>query len=277
MTDSGILNAASFDDIERIHVIDVQPFIREGGADMDLGGPSNIFWIKQIRWRYWYEDVGMPNAVVKPPSPIEVTVSTPLEMILHKTTRALPPFIEPKPAPGSVSFRVLNTNLENNHKLKVEFRLQGVLVTPRDGHETLPLKVQKGYVMMSSTDRGRLAMEEAQMDRLEETFAQLGMGSLREAIPGGLSALKALPEGIQNAVLGGLATRGLIPQLEGPQALGLGAPPQQPKALPDADPQRESSAFIGDLLAACPDDLDISKQHLRAIAEQMVEKGWRKV
>jgi len=281
MSDHNILNVANFDDMQKTFTVTVQPFIHEGSGTMDLGGMNNVFWVKHVGWEYKYIDVGYPNAKRKPIKRIEVSVGD----ILHKTSRALPPFTEPRPVIGSLPFTVINTNLDNNHKLQVDFHLHGVLVSPRPGHEPLPLKKQKGYVMMSSNERGKLAMDEAATDQLEETFEKLGLGSLRESIPGGISALKGLPQPIQQAVIMGLVNKGELPSLVqqfgsafGAPALGGETSENTPLALPEADPEKESSAFVGDMLAACPEDCqDSIVKHLKNIAQTMIEKGWRRV
>lgn len=280
MTDN-ILNSASFDDVEKSFKLSVQPFIREGGGVMELGGMHNVFWIKHIGWRYKYIDVGIPNAVPDPRiKPIEVSV----ENILTDASRALPPFTEPKPVIGRVRFKVINTNLHNNHRLDVEFMLNGVLVSPKPGKEPLELKVQKGYVMMDSTARGELAMREAAADKLDETLVQLGLGSLRESLPGGLAALKELPPAIQTGIIQGLVAKGELPEFMAPLTAipalgGRSAAGPTPLALPEIDSAKESSAFIGDFIAACPDELQevLRRDQLRKLAEAMVEKGWRRV
>lgn len=278
MSDYNLLNLAKFDDIQRTFTVSVPPFIVEGGGIMDLGGMNNVFWVKEIRWEYKYLDVGAMNARrILPVKPIQVSV----EGILNSATKPLPPFIEPKPIVGRIAFRVINTNLQNNHKLEVEFHLNGVLVSPREGCELLPLKKQQAYVMMDSTSRGKLALDEASADQLDETLSQLGLGSLRESIPGGLNALKDLPAPLQIAVLQGLVAKGELPEFVG---VGLGMPAlgqsHQDKmlALPDADPEKETSAFMGDLMGIWPEGCDeLKTSYLKKIAENMVEKGWRRV
>lgn len=279
MTDHNILNSANFDDMQKTFTVTVQPFIHEGGGQMDLGGMNNVFWIKHVGWEYRYIDVGYPNAVRKPIKKIEVSCAD----ILHNTTRALPPFTEPRPVVGTVPFRVVNTNLDNNHRLQVDFHVRGVLVSPRAGCEPLPLKMQKAYVMMDENQRGMLALKEAAGDQLEETFNKLGLGSLRESLPGGISGLKELPPLLQQAVLTGLMQKGELPQLSQMLPLapaltgGLGGGSEM-LALPEADPEKESSAFVGDMLTACPDEChDAVVKHLKKIAETMIEKGWRRV
>lgn len=276
MSDHNLLNLATFDDIQRSYTVSVQPFIVEGGGTLDLGGMNNVLWIKEITWEYRYLDVGVPNARRLPVKPIEVYVAD----ILNKATKFLPPFIEPRPVVGKVPFRVNNTNLSNNHKLEVEFHLRGVLVSPREGCEPLPLKKMKAYVMLDSSERGKLALEEASADQLDETLTQLGLGSLRD-LPGGLSAIKELPAPLQVAIFQGLAAKGELPEFVtvGMPALTGAANATTPLALPDADPEKETSVFIGDLLAALPEELQDSfkMSQLKNIAEGMVEKGWRRV
>ena len=63
-------------------------------------------------------------------------------------------------------------------------------------------------------------------------------------------------------------------------ALGVGRMPNgsTPLALPEVDSAKESSAFIGDFIAASPDELQqLSREQLRKLAESMIEKGWRRV
>jgi len=274
MTDHNILNRGSFDDMQKSFTVTVQPFLREGGGTMDLGGMNNVFWIKNISWEYKYVDVGVPGARKIPIQSIEVSVGD----ILKSAKRALPQFIEPRPIVAKIPFSVINTNLANNHKLEVTFFLDGVLVTPKPGAD-LTLKQMKAYIMMDSTARGQLALDEAAADQLEETFLQLGMGSLRELIPGGMAGFKALPAPLQTAVLQGLAAKGnlpanfLIPALPNlNQNSG-----RQPLALTDSEVQKEQSVFIGDIVASWPDGANLSKDQLQKIANNMIEKGWRRV
>ena len=247
---------------------------------MNLGGQHNVLWIKSIDWEYRYIDVGTPGAVRARVKPIVVSVGD----ILKEAQRPLPPFIEPRPAVGELHFRVINTNLHNNHKLEVEFFISGVLVSPRPGKEPLPFKVMRGYVMLDSTERGRLAMKEASADKLEETLSSLGLGSLRDALPGGLEALKEYPPALQTVIIQGLVAKGEMPEFvaEGlaMPALGLGMPgagAAPALALTDADPEKEESAFIGDLLEVSPDDFSVNKSQLRDMAVKMIKKGWRRV
>lgn len=277
MTDHNILNRASFDDMQKNFQVSVQPFIRENSATMDLGGMNNVFWIKKVSWEYKYIDVGVPGAKKTPIIPIEVSVHD----ILQNAKRALPPFTEPRPVVGKVPFKVINPNLANNHKLDVEFYLDGVLVTPKPGTEPLTLKQMKAYIMMDSSARGQLALEEAATDQLEETFLQLGMGSLREMLPGGIAGLKSLPAPLQNVILQGLASKGNLPAFLTPALPGFGgnglSPP--PLALPNVDPQKEQSTFMGDIIAAWPEDVkeNLNNGQLRKLANAMIEKGWRRV
>ena len=273
MSDYNILNVATFDDIQKQFIVSVQPFLHEGQGQMDLGGPNNVFWVRQIEWASNYIDVGVPNARESVLKPLIVSVAD----ILQEVKRALPPFIEPRPLIGSISFKIINTNISNNHKLEVEFRLRGVLVSPRPGCEPLPLKVMKAYVMMDSTSRGKLAMQEAAVDRLEETLADLGMGSLRESLPGGLSALKDLPLPLQQAVIQGLISKGELPESMSPvPSLPSG---NQRLALTDmeVDSDREESTFIGDFLETSSEEASISVEHLKRVAKCMIDKGWRRV
>jgi len=273
MSDYNILNVATFDDIQKQFIVTVQPFLHEGQGQMDLGGPNNVFWIRQIEWASNYVDVGVPNASKAPLKPVIVSVAD----ILHESKRALPPFIEPRPLVARIPFRIINTNLSNNHKLEVEFRLRGVLVSPRPGCQPLPFKVMKAYVMMDSTERGRLAMQEAAVDRLEETLADLGMGSLRESLPGGLSALKELPLPLQQAVIQGLVAKGELPESMSPLP---SLPPGKPQlALTDMeiDSDREESTFVGDFLETKSEESSITIGNLKRIARSMIDKGWRRV
>jgi hypothetical protein len=280
MSDHNILNLATFDDIQRSFKVSVQPFIVEGGGTMDLGGMNNVFWIKEITWEFKYIDIGVPRARRLPVKEIEVYVSD----ILNGVTKPLPPFIEPRPVVAKIPFKVINTNLSNNHRLEVEFHLNGVLVSPRPGCEPLPLKKMKAYIMMDSTSRGKLAMDEAAADQLDETLSKLGLGTLRDSIPGGLGALKELPPPLQMAVLQGMAAKGELPEYVGVglglPALGVGASNRNPTlALPDEDPEKEISAFMGDLMAILPEECEdvLKRSHLKEIAESMVGKGWRRI
>lgn len=280
MTDYNILNRATFDDMRKTFKVSVQPFIVEGGGVLDLGGPNNVFWIKSVSWKYQYIDVGIPSARrVRPINKIRVQVenlyNTPIDS-------ALPPFTEPRPVVGKINFRVENTNLANNHKLEVEFYLDGVLVVPRPGVEPPTLKQMKGYIMLDESSRGQLAMDEDAADQLDELLTKSGLGSIRDSIPGGMGALKALPPALQNVVIQGLVSKGelpaelAMPMLGGPGGMGMGG--HTPLALPDADPEKETSAFLGDLLATCPEDCqeNLKTSHLKQIAAAMVEKGWRR-
>jgi hypothetical protein len=273
MTDHNILNRASFDDMQKTFQVSVQPFIREGTATMELGGPNNVFWIKRISWEYKYIDVGVPGARQTPIEPIQVSV----ENILQDVKRALPPFTEPRPIVGKIPFKVINTNLNNNHKLEVNFYLDGVLVTPKPNNNPLSLKQMRAYIMMDSTARGELALEEAAADELEETLVQLGMGSLREMLPGGIAGLKALPPPLQGVILQGLAAKGSLPAFMIPSLPG--GPVNQPLALPNIDAPKEQSAFVGDIISSWPDDIKetLNKEQLQKLANTMIEKGWRRV
>jgi len=280
MTDYNILNRASFDDKRKTYEVQIQPFILEGGGSFNLGGPTNVLWIKQISWKYEYLDVGVPNARrIQPIEKIVISVSGGTEPILDNVDTALPPFIEPHPVVGQLHFRVKNTNLANNHKLVVKFFIDGVLVKPRDGIEPPTLKQMKAYIMMDSSQRGVLAMEEAAADQLDESLSQMGFGSLRDAIPGGMAALKQLPTPLMNAVIQGLVAKGDLPEFMGAMvpALGMGGSSAAPLALPDADPEKETSAFLGDLLDTCPEECALKTSHLKHIAAAMVERGWRRV
>jgi len=280
MSDHNLLNLATFDDIQRSFKLHVPPFIIEGSGVMDLGGMNNVFWIKEITWDFKYIDVGVPNARRLPVKPIEVYVSE----ILTGVTAPLPPFIEPRPIVGKIPFKVMNTNLINNHRLEVNFHLNGVLVSSRPGCDPLPLKKMKAYIMMDSSARGDLAMKEAEADQLDETLSKLGLGTIRDSIPGGLGALKDLPPPLQMAVLQGLAAKGELPEYVGVglgmPALGVGQNNQDPMlALTDADPEKETSTFMGDLIATWPEECEetLRRNHLKEIAESMVEKGWRRI
>jgi hypothetical protein len=285
MTDYNILNRGSFDDKRKTYEVQIQPFIVEGGASFNLGGPNNVLWVKQVSWKYEYIDVGVPNARrVHPIEKIVVSVEGGTEPILDAVDRALPPFTEPQPIVGQIYFRVRNTNLANNHKLVVKFFVDGVLVKPRDGIDPPTLKQMKAYIMMDSSDRGKLAMEEAAADQLDETLTQMGFGSLRDSLPGGMAALKQLPPMMQNAVIQGLVAKGELPEFMAASvmmpALGMGGGvTAAPLALPDADPEKETSAFLGDLLATCPEECQemLKTSHLKHIAAAMVERGWRRI
>jgi hypothetical protein len=205
--------------------------------------------------------------------------------VITDVDTALPPFQQPKPIPGKIEFKVKNTNLDNNHKLELTFLLQGTLVRPKPNSEPLSLKAMLAYIMMDPGTKGQLAMQEAMTDELDQTLTQMGMGSIREALPKGFGAIKSLPAPIQAAIIQGLISKGQLPESMG-LALpfagmagmgGMGAKPQL--ALPDADPQKEESVFIGDMMDVCPDECQdvLKREYLRKIASMMVEKGWRRI
>lgn len=283
MNDHNLLNSASFNDMQKSFTVSVQPFIREGRGVLELGGDENILWITKIEWEYRYIDVGVPRARRTPVKPIEIAVADVWPSVPGQTTsRPLPAVTEPHPVRARIPFRVINTNLDNNHKLEVEFFLTGVLVKPRPGCPALPLKKQKAYVMMDSTSRGKLAMEEAAADQLEETLSKLGLGSLRDSLPGGLSALTALPPPLQSAVLQGLIAKGELPELANMAPMLMGGHNTSggaPLALPEVDSGKEESAFMGDFIVICPDECQelLKTSYLKAISREMVEKGWRRV
>ena len=85
-----------------------------------------------------------------------------------------------------------------------------------------------------------------------------------------LAAKGELPEFMSN---------GLNPMMP---ALGVGGGfmgGSTPLALPDSDPEKEESAFMGDLLAICPEECQdiLNRNMLKSIASAMVEKGWRRI
>jgi hypothetical protein len=278
MEDLNILNRATFDDKQQSFKVLIQPCILEGFGTMDLGGPLNVFWVKHIAWKYEYIDVGFPGARVKLPlkKPI-VSVSD----VITDVDTALPPFQQPKPLAGKVEFKVRNTNLDNNHRLDLTFLLQGTLVRPKSNTEPLSLKAMLAYIMMDPGTKGQLAMQEALTDELDQTLSQMGMGSIREALPKGFGALKSLPAPIQAAIIQGLVAKGQLPESMAALALpyGVGNNGKQTLALPDADPQKEESVFIGDMMEVCPDECQdvLKREYLRKIASLMVEKGWRRI
>jgi hypothetical protein len=285
MTDYNILNRASFDDMRKTFKLSIQPFIVQGGGVLDLGGPDNVFWIKSVSWKYNYTDVNIPTATRTKINKIKIAIEN---LFPQAIDTALPPFVEPRPMVGRIHFNVENTNVSNNHRLDIEFYLDGVLVVPRPGVEPPSLKEMKGYIMLDSTARGQEALKEAQGDKLDELLVQSGLGSLRDAIPGGgMSALLSLPPALQGAVLQGLAAKGDIPEFMIPSIMGAGAPlalggsgfQQQPLALPDLDREKETSSFLGDLFATCPEECQdtLKPRHLKQIAVDMIEKGWRRV
>ena len=277
MTDHNILNRASFDDMQKNFTLSCPPFIREGTGVLELGGMNNVFWVKKISWEFKYIDVGVPGARRTEVQPIEVSVAD----VLKGVKRALPPFTEPKPIVGRIPFSVINTNLANNHRLDVDYYLDGVLVTPKAGSEPLTLKQMKAYIMMDSSARGQLALDEAAVDQLEEAFVSLGIGSLRDMIPGGMAALKTLPAPLQTAVIQGLVAKGTLPSFLAPsvQAIGMNSNQVQPPLALPVDPNKEQSVFIGDVVGAWPDDCkeNLSKEQLQKVATIMIEKGWRRV
>lgn len=277
MEDLNILNRATFDDKQQTCKVVTQPCILEGYGVLDLGGPLNVYWVKHISWKYEYIDVGYPGARVRLPlkKPI-VSISD----IATDIDTALPPFQQPKPLPGKIEFKIKNTNLDNNHRLEVTFYLQGTLVRPKPNAEPLSLKAMLAYIMMDPGTKGQLAMQEALADELDDTLARMGMGSIREALPKGFGALKSLPAAMQSAIIQGMVSKGQLPESMSIPALAGGLNiGRAPLALPEIDPQKEESVFVGDLMEACPDECQdiLKREYLKKIASAMVEKGWRRV
>ena len=283
---NNILNSATFDDKQLKFVVSVQPYQVEGYGELNLRGMNNVLWVKHVGWKYVYKDVGAGTINVPtdargnplPPKPIEVSV----ESLFDREEEALPPFIQPKPVVGKVNFKVRNTNVNNNMKLEVTFYITGVLVSPRPGAEPPTTKQMLGYIMMDASTRGKLALEEAEADLLDETLTKMGLGSLRDAIPGGFGALKALPEPMQQVITHALISDGKLPSAfgEGMPAFGASNNQNALKALAmDSDPDREISVFIGDLLEASPEECEdiMTRKILKQLARSMVEKGWRRI
>jgi len=280
--DLNILNRASFDDKQIRHRVVVQPTLYEASNHLDLGGMTNVLWVKEITWQSKYIDTGMYGAKKEVKAPIKVSVSD----VLTDDSHFYPPFIQPKPIVGRVDFKVINTNLFNNHRLEVEFFITGVLVKPKIGPgDPLTLKEMLAFIMLDSSKRGELAFAEAAADQLDETLSQLGLGSLRNQLPKGFTALKSLPESIQIAVIKSMAAKGgLSPGLA--EALNINALPGGPisSGMPlqltaDIDPEREANSFVGDMFIVSPDDCQgvLTKSVLQQIAKAMVEKGWRRI
>lgn len=277
MEDLNILNRATFDDKQQSFKVSVQPCILEGYGTLDLGGPVNVYWVKHISWKYEYLDVGFPGARVRHPlkKPI-ISVSD----VLVDVDTALPPFQQPKPLVGKIEFKVKNTNLDNNHRLELTFFLQGTLVRPKPNAEPLSLKAMLAYIMMDPGTKGQLAMQEALADELDETLTQMGIGSIRDALPKGFGAIKSLPAPLQAAIIQGLVAKGQLPDSMAVPALTMaGGGVKAPLALPDVDPKKEESVFVGDLMEACPEECQdiLKRDHLKKIASVMVEKGWRRI
>lgn len=280
MEDYNILNRATFDDKQQQYKVSIQPCILEGYGTLDLGGPLNVFWIKHIGWKYDYIDVNFPGArVLELKKPI-ISVGD----ILQDVDTALPPFIQPKPVAGKIEFKVKNTNIANNHRMELTFFLRGTLVKPKQTNgEPLSLKAMLAYIMMDPTTRGQLALQEVMTDELDQTLSQMGMGSIRDALPKGFGALKSLPAPVQAAIIQGMVAKGQLPESMAALALPgyspIGPAGKAPLALPDIDPQKEESAFMGDFMESCPDECQdmLKREYLRKISSAMVEKGWRRV
>lgn len=268
LIDFNILNRATFDTRPIKQTIRVAPTLFEGSGNYNLG--SSVFWIKNISWKFGYFDVGMYGAQRLPLKPVQVTVGGGTEPILVDVSEPYPPFEIPKPIVSRIDFSVKNTNLGNNHQLVVEFVLQGVLVTPKPGvAEPLNLKEQLGYIMSSDSRKGELAMAEAAVDALEEKMASMGMESIRSKLPQGLGVLQALPAPLQALVVkqinGGDSTYGLPAAEEKVSQLTM-----------HDDPERDKSAFIGDLITTLPEDCSLSREQLKEVAESMIRQGWRR-
>jgi hypothetical protein len=274
--DFNILNRASFDNRPITIDLRVAPTVYEGSRAKTLG--ESVYWVRSVDWKFGYFDVGMFGSKEIPLQKLKITigggVEKPLLELAEDPLRNLSP---PIPITGRIDCAVQNTNIGNNHELRIKFVLHGVLVTPKPGQDPLTLKQMLGYIMMDDAKRGELAFAEAVVDSLDEKMVDMGMDSLRSSLPHGLGAIKALPEPLQKIFL----------QNANPALLGLDSGnPQDPAApihaltlkehlehLPLVDSEKEKSTFLGDLLTACS---DLTPEQLKAISDEMVDKGWRR-
>ena len=272
MIDFNILNRAVFDDKQIRHQVIMAPHLYEGGNSIEIG-PDSVYWVKHIDWKFGYFDVNMPLAKEIKVKPIEVWVND----ILKGDTTPYPPFVSPKPVKNHINFRVKNNTLGNNMQLKVEFFLTGVLVRPKEGAEMPSLKEQLGYIMLSEEKKGELAMAEAAIDLVDEKMLSAGMETIRSKFPQGLGMLTALPKPLQNLLLSA-SIPGLVDE-DRPRQIGGSSRNEQLKLAMDADPQKEKSAFMGDMMAGCPTTCQglLNKESLQTIAEFMIQNGWRKI
>lgn len=274
LIDFNILNRATFDSKPIKQTITVSPTLYQGTASYNLG--NSVFWVKSIEWKFGYFDVGLHGANRRKLEPIKVTVSGGTEApLLVEAEEPMPPFEIPKPIATRIDFEVRNTNLGNNHQLKVEFILKGILVTPKPGvTEPLNLKEQYGYIMSSESKKGELAMAEAAVDALESKMASMGIdGGIRSKLPQGLGVLKALPPSLQSMI---------VKQMGAEYAAALpdntATAKEAGKLLAlNADPEKEKSALMGDLISCLPESASISREDLKKVAEQMIAQGWRRI
>lgn len=273
LIDFNILNRATFDAKPIKQLLTVPATLYQGTISYNLG--NSVFWVKAIEWRFGYFDVGMYGAKETKIVPIKVTVSGGAEApLLQDAEELLPPFEIPKPIATRIDFSVNNTNLGNNHQLKVEFILKGILVTPKPGiTDPLTLKEQYGYIMSSESKKGELAMAEAAVDSLDAKMAAMGLESIRSKIPQGLGVLKALPPSLQSVI---------VKQMGADYAAALpdnaGKNKEEAKLLAlSTDPEKEKSALIGDLITCLPDAASLNREELKKMAEHMIAQGWRRI
>lgn len=270
--DFNILNRASFDNRPITIDLRVQPTVYEGSRAKMLG--ESVYWVRSVDWKFGYFDVGMFGSKEIPLKKLKMTIGGGVEKpLLELSEDPLSNLSPPIPITGRIDVAVQNTNIGNNHELRVKFVLHGVLVTPKSGQEPLTLKQMLGYILMDDSKRGELAFAEAVVDSLDEKMIEMGMDSIRSSLPNGLGAIKALPEPLQRIFL----------QNANPALLGLvdnQSPAGQPlpaltlkEQLPLIDEDKEKSTFLGDLLTACS---DLTPDQLKAISDEMVEKGWRR-
>lgn len=277
MTDFNILNRAVFDDKQIRHEIQMPPHLYEQEHTLEIG-KGNVYWIRSIRWKFGYFDVGLPTARRIELKPIKVSVGSGTTSILKNDTQPYPNFVQPKPVSDKIEFRVVNENLGNNHALKVEFYLDGVLVSPKPGQSLLTYKEMLGYIMLGADKKGELAMHEASVDLLDEKMKELGIPSIREQLPMGLGGLAGLPNSLKALMLNKGST--MDPSLA--LALGLDKSSEQPKVLSlpyDKDGKKDRSSFIGDLMFACPSNCKefLTQENLQIITDYMIDQGWRKI
>jgi hypothetical protein len=100
--------------------IKVQPFIFKGLDFLVFNNPNEEFIIDQVSWKFRYHDVGIPGARAVTLKPIKVTIGT---ILVNAETASQ--FNGPQKIIGTAPITVENTNIVNNHQLKVSLFLKG--------------------------------------------------------------------------------------------------------------------------------------------------------
>lgn len=272
MTDFNILNRASFDDQQIRFEIQMPPHLYEINRTLELGAGTS-YWVNGITWKATYYPSGL-NPVKVPIKPPTITVtSIDGTSILKEVSEPYPRFKQPKPIADKINFIVKNNTLANNMMLKMEFYLEGTLVKPKPG-TSISYKEILAYLLMDESTKGKLAMEEAMIDHLDDKLISMGQESIRSKLPQGLGSLSMLPDNLKTLFLGDSR---MMQMLGVPMpALQESTKAQKLLEISNADPVKEKSAFIGDMLSSLPDGVNLGKEIIQTIADHMIGSGWRK-